>query len=140
MQSPAMSELLRISLDDASIPWRPTRYAGVGWFALDGAASDRGGSDPGANDGGEKKDAVVLIRMAPGCGYPPHLHLGDEDVVILHGGYRDELGEHAAGTFLRYAAGSTHAPVACGDRSLPEGPSNPPCILFAIARQGVRTL
>lgn len=81
-----------------------------------------------------------MIRMAPGCGYPPHRHVGAEDVVILRGGYRDETGVHVEGTFVSYPAGSAHAPVACGDSSRPESPENPPCILFAIVRGGVETL
>jgi anti-sigma factor ChrR (cupin superfamily) len=85
-------------------------------------------------------DSVVLIRMSPGRGYPPHRHVGDEDVLILQGAYADELGEHPTGTFLRYAAGSAHSPVACGDSELPESDENPACILFAIARGGIQDL
>jgi anti-sigma factor ChrR (cupin superfamily) len=135
-----MSKLLRIPLDDASIPWRSTRHPGITWFALGGGSEEGGDEASDEDEAIEKKEAVVLIRMSPGCGYPPHLHVGAEDVVILQGGYRDELGEHEAGTFLRYPAGSTHAPVATGDRSRPESAANPACILFAIAREGVRTL
>ena len=82
----------------------------------------------------------MVIRMAPGCGYPPHRHVGAEDVLVLRGGYRDEMGEHLEGTFVSYPAGSTHAPVARGDRNLPESAENPPCILFAFARGGVENL
>ena len=83
---------------------------------------------------------VVVIRMAPGCGYPAHRHVGAEDVLILQGGYRDEMGEHRAGTYLSYPPGSVHTPVACGDRDRPESEENPACILFAIARGGVENL
>ena len=129
------SPLFRLQLDDASIPWRSTSHPGISWHSLDLNAGE-----PEAAGLRKAKDAVVLIRMAPGRGYPPHRHLGSEDVLILQGGYADELGEHLAGTFLRYAAGSAHSPVACGDPGLPESAENPACILFAIARGGVQEL
>ena len=132
--------LIRADLfDDASTSWNFTRHPGVRWRRLDEGRSE----DPRAEGRGENphpEDAVVVIRMAPGCGYPAHRHVGAEDVVVLRGGYRDEMGEHRAGTFLRYPAGSRHTPVACGDPSLPESEANPACILFAVARGGVENL
>ena len=112
------------------VPWRSTRHDGVFWHAFPLASGKEA----------ESRDAVVLIRMDPGCGYPAHRHSGIEDVLVLEGGYRDERGEHRAGTHLRYEAGSRHAPVALGDRERPRGPDNPSCILFAIARDGVENL
>ena len=112
-------------LDVEAVPWRPTRSPGVFWLPLhlderppDAAAGERafGGS-------------TVLIRMDPGCGYPRHEHLGVEEVLCLAGGYTDELGTVRAGDFVRYEAGSAHAPVAL------EGEA---CILFAVARGGTR--
>ena len=113
--------------DPSAFPWRATRHTGVSWcpFAVPSSTED----DP--------EDAVVLIRMDPGCSYPPHRHGGVEDVLVLQGGYRDDRGDHLAGSFFRYPSGSTHAPVALGDRSRPVGEDNPSCILFAIARGGV---
>lgn len=120
-------ELARVDarLDD----WRETRHAGVAWKPLH-VEGDAGARDPAA--------ATVLIRMAPGASYPEHEHLGIEEVLILAGGYRDGLGEHRAGSYLRYAAGSRHAPVALGDPDAPVGEQNPACILFAVAHGGVR--
>jgi len=117
-------------IDPMSIAWRATKHAGVFWhpFAMPGARDDPG------------EDAVVLIRMDPGCGYPPHRHQGIEDVLVLQGGYRDGQGQHSAGSYFRYAAGSSHAPVAMGDPRRPPGEDNPSCILFAIARGGVENL
>jgi anti-sigma factor ChrR (cupin superfamily) len=120
----------QVDLDDRAIPWRPTSHPGVAWHSL----------RPRELDSGADADSVVLIRMAPGCGYPAHRHLGPEDVLVLQGAYRDDLGEHRAGTYLRYPAASSHAPVACGDPTLPESEHNPACILFAIARGGVENL
>jgi anti-sigma factor ChrR (cupin superfamily) len=114
--------------DEASAggAWRATRHPGVSWCALH---VDKQRADA---------DATVLIRMEPGSSYPEHEHLGLEEVLILRGGYRDDSGEHLAGSYLRYPAGSRHAPVALGDKSAPVSESNPACILFALARGGVR--
>ncbi|MBL8862287.1 MAG: cupin domain-containing protein [Planctomycetes bacterium] len=120
---------LEVKVDAQAIAWRATRHPGVDWAPLhlaEGAAGPR--------------ESAVLIRMAPGCGYPPHRHVGVEEVLVLAGGYRDARGEHRAGTYLRYEAGSEHAPVALGDPDLPAGPGNEACLLFASARDGVVNL
>ena len=118
---------LRLRIDPSSISWRSTRHPGVFWHPFE---VQRTPDEP-------REDAVVLIRMDPGCGYPRHRHEGIEDVLVLQGGYRDDLGEHLAGKHFRYAAGSSHTPVALGDPGRPPGEDNPSCILFAIARGGV---
>ncbi len=117
---------LAVKLDEEALPWRGTQHRGVDWVALHVEA---GASGP--------RDATVLIRMQPGCGYPEHRHVDVEEVLVLRGGYRDEWGEHRAGDYVRYAAGSRHTPVALGDPALPPGPDNPSCLLYATARGGV---
>lgn len=112
----------------AGAHWRSTSHKGVSWCPLH--------VDTGRVDG----DATVLIRMEPGAGYPEHEHLGLEEVLILSGGYRDHDGEHRAGCYLRYPAGSRHAPVALGDEHAPVSAHNPACLLFAVAHGGVRNL
>lgn len=77
-------------------------------------------------------DAAVLVRMDPGCAYPRHRHVGDEEVFVLQGGFRDERGEHRMGEFRRFEAGSIHAPIAFAD--------GPPCVLFSIAHGGIEIL
>lgn len=114
-------------LDLGAIPWRATRYVGIEWFRLTAASH----SDA---DDAEAGSRAVLIRMAPGRGYPGHRHTGVEDVLVLTGGYRDELGTHGAGTFLRYPVGSEHHPVAVGSAEMSEGPANPACVLLAVTR------
>jgi putative transcriptional regulator len=120
-------------LDPARIPWRATRERGISWFPLHlaGERGPRGAA--GAAEGGPEPVAnaasTVLIRMDPGCGYPRHEHVDVEEVLCLAGGYEDELGQVRAGDYARYAAGTAHAPVA-----LP----GEPCILFAVARGGIR--
>ncbi len=118
---------LRVAPDLASVPWKRTQVPGVQWFPLhldDGDASD----DPRIRPGG-----TVLIRMEPGHGYEPHRHLGDELVLVLQGGYRDELGSYPTGTFVRYPAGSRHHPIALGDPARPASEDHPACVLFAVA-------
>jgi anti-sigma factor ChrR (cupin superfamily) len=119
---------LDIDTNTDGVTWRSTTFAGVSWCDL------RSSSPP------QSRDAVALIRMEPGSGYPPHEHVGIEDVLVLSGGYRDELGVHEAGSYVRYAAGSSHAPIALGDASRPVSRANPACILFAVAREGVAPL
>lgn len=117
-----------LKLDEAAVAWRATRHPGIEWFPLWTAPGD------GA------REATVLIRMAPGRGYPPHRHLDVEEVLVLAGGYRDADGEHRAGSYLRYPPGSVHAPVALGDARAPVSAANPSCLLFALARGGVENL
>lgn len=107
-------------MDLAAIPWLSTRYPGVG---LHFYASDR-----------HSGRVVALIRMEPGHGYPRHRHRGVEEVLIVQGGYRDERGRHEAGQFVVYEDGSTHTPVAL------DGPTDPPCVLLAIAHEGISLL
>ncbi|MBL8857990.1 MAG: cupin domain-containing protein [Planctomycetes bacterium] len=123
---------LEIVLDDEALAWRATRHPGVHWIDLH--------PGPGAHAEGKPRDSTVLIRMAPGSGYPRHRHLDVEEVLILRGGYRDEQGEHRAGAYLRYEKDSEHTPIALGDPARPTGPGNPSCILFAVARGGVLNL
>lgn len=105
-------------MDPAAIPWRTTRFPGVGIHFY---ASDRATGR-----------VVALIRMDEGCGYPPHRHIGSEDVLVVLGGYRDEFGEHRAGRRVHYAAGTCHGPVALAGAG--------PCVLLSIAYEGVAAL
>lgn len=107
-------------MDLAAIPWQPTRYPGV---AVCFYSSDRASGR-----------ALVLIRMEPGCGYPRHRHRGEEHLLVVQGGYRDERGEHRAGSFVRYDDGSEHAPTAT------DGPGAGPCVLLALAHEGIKLL
>ena len=122
---------LAMNVSDRGIPWRSTSSPGVFWLLL----SSEPDSGPKAERG-----ATVLIRMDPGCGYPAHEHLDVEEVLVLAGGYRDEIGEYPTGEYVRYEAGSRHTPVALGDPSQPIGPDNPSCLLYASARGGTRPL
>lgn len=113
---------LTLDAADPGLDWRSTRQPGVSWILLspEGVFENRG--------------AAVLIRMEAGSGYAPHRHLQGEEVLVLQGGYRDELGEHRAGDFVAYPPGSSHAPVALGQAG------DPACVLFAVARGGIEPL
>ncbi|HED66391.1 MAG TPA: hypothetical protein ENJ09_12665 [Planctomycetes bacterium] len=114
---------LELTADFDALAWKSTNVEGVSWLPLhvEGSAS---GATRGA--------ATVLIRMEPGASYGAHRHLGDEEVLVLSGGYRDERGVYPRGTFVHYEAGSEHRPVACEDEGV--------CILFAVATGGIELL
>jgi anti-sigma factor ChrR (cupin superfamily) len=124
--------------DTEALPWRGTAVDGVAWLPLasDESVAVEDSSGMAARRGG----GAVLIRMAPGRGYPAHRHLGAEDVLVLQGGYVDEWGEHLQGEFVRYPPDSHHAPLATGDGDEPVGPSNPACILFSSIAGGIELL
>ena len=109
---------LAMQLD--TIPWRSTRYQGI---AVHFYASDK-----------RSKRVLALIRMDPGCGYPAHQHRSTEEVLVLQGGYQDELGSYQQGQRVRYEAGTEHGPRATGV------PGGEPCILLALAHEGVKLL
>ena len=105
-------------MDLTSIPWQPTSYEGI---SVHFYASDR-----------DSKRVLALIQMAPGCGYPRHRHRSDEEVLVLQGGYEDELGAYETGQLVRYAPGTEHGPRASGE------PGGEPCVLLALAHEGVK--
>jgi anti-sigma factor ChrR (cupin superfamily) len=123
---------LQLAGDLAALAWRATSDAGVHWLPLF--------LEESRVEGARRGGATVLIRMAPGAGYAAHRHVGGEDVLVLQGGYRDELGEYLQGEHVHYPPESTHAPVALGDAERPAGPENPPCILYASAPLGIELL
>lgn len=74
------------------------------------------GFAPGARYAGLVRDpftrSVLLIGHAPPRrAFPRHQHLGPEDVMLLRGGYEDEMGHYEAGQYAVYAAGTVHRPV-----------------------------
>lgn len=80
------------------LDWKETSWPGVRLAFL---AGDRA-----------RGDANVLIEMGPGVGYPPHEHLGPEEVFVVAGSYRDKAGEYPTGSFQRHEAGTRHHPIA----------------------------
>jgi anti-sigma factor ChrR (cupin superfamily) len=101
--------------DYLHLPWKTTSWPGVRLHFIESWA-----------DGG----ARVLIAMDPGVGYPPHRHLGEEEVFVVRGSYADAAGEYGAGSFQRNPKGSAHHPVA--------GPLG--ALLLAWAEAGIEIL
>lgn len=124
-------------LDLEALAWKRTRVEGVDLVLLHPSEEE---AQRAREERGTAVEGALLIRMQPGCGYPPHRHLGVEEVLVLQGGYRDHLGEHRAGSYVRYEAGSEHAPRALGADASRASPRGVPCILFASARAGIELL
>ena len=60
-----------------------------------------------ANDAEADID-LVLIGLAPGHRFPRHVHLGNEEVVILAGAYTDDYAHLGPGNYYHYPPGSEH--------------------------------
>jgi putative transcriptional regulator len=53
-----------------------------------------------------------LMRIAPGCAMPRHTHGGREMLIVLDGGYSDEIGEYDTGDVAVADSDLVHKPVA----------------------------
>lgn len=65
--------------------------------------------------GKENVALVCLPVQAPGV---QHAHPGGEEIYVIAGAIEDDQGYHPAGTWLRYAPGSSHCPTAVVDATL----------------------
>ncbi|MDP9348289.1 MAG: cupin domain-containing protein [Gemmatimonadota bacterium] len=79
------------SIDSATAAWQ-TFSEGVEMLPLR--------AEPGANR--------VLLRFAPGRGYPVHQHTVAEEVYVIEGTYEDRGRQYGPGSYLYYPPGSTH--------------------------------
>ncbi len=55
---------------------------------------------------------VRLMRAAPGVAMPRHTHEGREMLVVLDGGYQDEIGDYGIGDIAVADGTLVHTPVA----------------------------
>jgi putative transcriptional regulator len=55
---------------------------------------------------------VCLIWADPGAVHPAHRHLGDEVILVLKGGIKDEHGSYGPGEICRSRTGSVHSEQA----------------------------
>lgn len=55
-------------------------------------------------------EKIYLSRLAPGTRVAHHDHPGGEEILVIDGTLEDENGRYRAGTWLRLAPGSSHAP------------------------------
>lgn len=53
---------------------------------------------------------VALVKWPAGERFQPHTNLGGEEILVLSGEFRDELGSYPAGTWLRSPHLSRHQP------------------------------
>jgi len=63
---------------------------------------------------GTVRDGVkaTLMRIAPGCAMPRHTHDGREMLIVLEGGYSDEIGTYDVGDVAVANPEVVHRPVA----------------------------
>jgi anti-sigma factor ChrR (cupin superfamily) len=81
-----------VRVDTTSAPWHCGSAPGVVLMPL----YERG------------RERVRLVKLAPGARLEPHQHAGGEEILVLDGGFEDELGRYPKGTWLRNPDGSAH--------------------------------
>jgi anti-sigma factor ChrR (cupin superfamily) len=59
-----------------------------------------------------------LVRWAPHTRFHPHVHPGGEEIFVLEGVFRDELGEYPARSWLRNPPWSKHEPYTEAEGAL----------------------
>jgi len=58
----------------------------------------------------EHPESARLSRLDPGTRVDHHRHEGGEEIFVIEGELRDENGRYPAGTWMRFADGTEHAP------------------------------
>lgn len=81
----------------AALPWIASPTSGVDRRMLDRL-------------GGEIARATSIVRYAKSSTFPPHVHTGGEEFLVLDGVFQDEHGDFPAGSYIRNPPGSSHAP------------------------------
>jgi len=77
--------------------WVPSPQVGVERIMLD-------------RTGAEKARATSIVRYAPASVFPPHLHPGGEEILVLDGTFSEGGDDYPAGWYLRNPPGSSHQP------------------------------
>lgn len=57
-------------------------------------------------------EVVRMVRFAPGTKLKPHDHPGGEEIYVLEGGFADEHGHYAEGSWIRNPPGSGHTALS----------------------------
>ncbi|MGI9414455.1 MAG: cupin domain-containing protein [Hyphomicrobiales bacterium] len=81
------------------LDWQPSPMAGVERRMLE-------------RDGNEVARATSIVRYAPESHFSAHTHSGGEEFIVLDGVFSDEMGDFAAGTYVRNPVGSSHTPAS----------------------------
>jgi anti-sigma factor ChrR (cupin superfamily) len=92
-------DLQPVRIDTRSTQWRPGLVPGLSVMPLhefDGIST-------------------ALVRWAPDTQFNPHSHPGGEEILVLEGLFRDELGTYPAGTWLRSPRWSRHTPYTAAE-------------------------
>lgn len=88
-----------VILDAAALEWVPSPAAGVQRRML-------------YREGAEVARATSIVRYVAGSAFPPHVHSGGEEILVLSGTFQDEHGDYPAGSYFRNPPGTSHSPAA----------------------------
>ena len=58
---------------------------------------------------------VALVKWPAGERFQPHTHFGGEEIYVINGEFKDELGSYPAGTWIRSPHLSSHNPYVDED-------------------------
>jgi anti-sigma factor ChrR (cupin superfamily) len=87
-------DLALVVIDTANAVFRPGMVAGLSVLPLHAHGTEN----------------VALVRWAPDTQFNFHTHWGGEEIFVLEGTFRDELGDYPSGTWIRSPHGSKHMP------------------------------
>ena len=95
------------TLELADAPTLPLDFAAYSWDEV----------APGVRvhvvkDDPERGVRACLVWADPGAVHPAHRHLGDEVILVLQGGIKDERGVYGPGQVCRSRTGSVHSEEA----------------------------
>lgn len=88
------ADTAQFATDSRTAPFTPGRVPGLSILALHAFHTEK----------------VALVRWHPGTRVARHGHVGGEEILVLEGVFSDEHGDYPAGSWIRYPAGSEHAP------------------------------
>lgn len=86
----------RVAIATSDVPWFPGAVDGVRVLPLHAFGTEQ----------------VALMQWAPGTRLLPHRHSGGQEILVLDGGFEDEWGTYAKGTWIRNPSGSQHTPFS----------------------------
>lgn len=92
----------KVKIDTRAAPWYPGLVEGLSVLPLH--------TYDGVN--------TALVRWQPNTRFTQHTHPGGEEILVLEGIFRDELGEYPSGTWLRNPRWSQHTPFTGAEGAL----------------------
>jgi anti-sigma factor ChrR (cupin superfamily) len=72
---------------------------------------------------------LLIVGLGGGLRFPTHIHLGNEEVVMLAGGYTDRYTHLDAGDYFHYAPGTEHGTLTDPDE---------PCWTLGLIEHGIK--